>query len=349
MKNNEIVSVNAQEFGLTEETAKGIQQQFQPMLDKMVELENEFNAIMSFPIEAEGQAEKAKKLRAKYVKVRTGTAEIHKTQKAFYLNGGRFIDGWKNAQIFASQNKEQKLEEIEKWAENKEKERLERINNERAEALKPFVEDVSLLNLASMEEDVWKAYFSVKKKDFEDKVAAEKKVEEEKLLKLKQEEEAREQQRIENAKLKAEAEAREKQILAERKANEEKAKKLQAEAEAKLAEERAKAKAEADKLAKETEEQLRFEREAKAKIKAELIAKQHAEAEEIGRKNAEIIKAKKEAEKLAKAPIKERLNIWVDSFEIIPLDGIVENQTADLIKERFEGFKNWAKLEIEKI
>jgi len=338
MKNNEIVSVNAQEFGLTEETAKGIQQQFQPMLDKMVELENEFNAIMSFPIEAEGQAEKAKKLRAKYVKVRTGTAEIHKTQKAFYLNGGRFIDGWKNAQIFASQNKEQKLEEIEKWAENKEKERLERINNERAEALKPFVEDVSLLNLASMEEDVWKAYFSVKKKDFEDKVAAEKKVEEEKLLKLKQEEEAREQQRIENAKLKAEAEAREKQILAERKANEEKEAKAKSEADKKLEEER-----------KIADAKLKKEKEEKEKLQSELKAKKDAEAKAEKEKQEAEEKAKKEAEKLAKAPIKERLNIWVDSFEIIPLDGIVENQTADLIKERFEGFKNWAKLEIEKI
>jgi hypothetical protein len=48
------------------------------------------------------------------MKIRTATLDIHKKQKAFYLAGGKFVDGWKNAQHFASMGKEEKLEEIEK-------------------------------------------------------------------------------------------------------------------------------------------------------------------------------------------------------------------------------------------
>ena len=113
----EIVKINPVDYNLTDDTAKNIQQQFEPMLKKMVELENEFNEVVNLAIGESETTKKAKELRLKYVKVRTGTAEIHKNQKAFYLNGGRFIDGWKNAQLFASQGKESKLEEIEKYHE----------------------------------------------------------------------------------------------------------------------------------------------------------------------------------------------------------------------------------------
>src|SRR3972149_1405125 len=120
-----LVKIDPKEFGLQETKAKEIAAQFQPMLDKMVELENEYNKVVSLPIEEASTATLAKIVRLKYVKVRTGTSEIHKVQKNFYLMAGRFIDGWKNAQLFASQGIEEKLLAIEEYAERKkEQERI---------------------------------------------------------------------------------------------------------------------------------------------------------------------------------------------------------------------------------
>ena len=339
----ELVKINPKEFGLTDETAKTIQMQFAPMLEKMVELENEFNEVMSLPIEDVETPKKAKELRLKFVKVRTGTAEIHKTQKAFYLNGGRFVDGWKNAQLFASQNKEHELEAIEKHADNLEKVRIEALNNDRIELIRPYVEDTTILNLGDMQADVFEAYLTAKKKDFYDKIEAENKATAERIANEKAEAERLEAQRVENLKLKAEAEAREKEIeaerkkeLAERMAIEEKARKEREIIDAKYAKEKA-----------ESEAKFKLEQEAKAKIEAELKDERDAKIKaENERLEAEKL-AKINADKLAKAPIKKQLLQWVEMFEI-PLP-ITPNEKSVEISQKFNAFKKWAKNEIENI
>ena len=106
--------LEAKEFGIPEEKAKQISEQFKPMLDKMVQLEKEFNEIETKVISPE-VCNEARELRLKLVKVRTGTAAIHKKQKSFYLQAGRFVDGWKNAQLFAGQGLEEKLDKIERY------------------------------------------------------------------------------------------------------------------------------------------------------------------------------------------------------------------------------------------
>jgi hypothetical protein len=165
----ELVKINPTDYNLTDDTAKNIQQQFEPMLKKMVELEEEFNQIINLPVGENETTKKAKELRLKYVKVRTGTADIHKNQKAFYLNGGRFIDGWKNAQLFASQGKELKLEEIEKYHENIEKQRVALLDQERTSLISPYLISTSIqgFNLGIMADEVWDAFFDSKKKLYE--------------------------------------------------------------------------------------------------------------------------------------------------------------------------------------
>ena len=214
---NEIVKVDPKEFGLTDETAKNIRAQFEPMLKKMEELEDEFNKIVKMPIDDIDTVLAAKELRKKYVKVRTGTAEIHKQQKSFYLNGGRFVDGWKNAQIFASAGKEEALEAIEKHRENMEIERIRVLCFERKEALRLYVEDVDSLtiNFGAMESDVWDAYLSAKIKEHKELVEAEEEAKRLEELRLEAERLEAEKQRVENERLKAEVAAREK-IRAER-------------------------------------------------------------------------------------------------------------------------------------
>ena len=196
--------------------------------------------------------------------------------------------------------------------------------------------EINRIEFEDMSDESFNSFLSGLKSTFEAKIEAERKAEEERVAKEKADAEAREQQRLENERLKAEAEKREKEIEAERKVNEQK-----------LADERAKAKAEADRIEAENKAKLKAEQDAKAKLEAELQAKKDAEIKaENERKQAEL-KAKAEAEKNAKAPIKKQLSIWVDGFSIAEIN--VENEKKALIKEKFEAFKKWAKNEIESI
>lgn len=363
---NSIVKINPTEYGLTVETAAKIEAQFLPMLEKMTELENEYNAILGLNIEEPKTAKAAKDLRLKYVKIRTATAEIHKAQKDFFLKGGRFVDGWKNAQLFASQGKEESLERIEKHAENMERERLEKLQIERAEMLAPYLMEHDIApSLSSMQEDVFNAYLTAKKQAFEDRKAAEAKAEVDRIAREKAEAEAREAQRLENIRLKEEADKREAEIEAER-----------ARIEAERKAEREKAEAEAAKIREENEKKLKAEQAERARIEAEnaaqlaklqsekdaQIAKQKAEAEAVQKQLFEAREkeelrlklekeqaeaAKLEAEKLAKAPIKKQLTAWVAEFKVPQTT--IEHAKKDLIAEKFGRFLEWAKAEIENI
>ena len=100
----------------------------------MAELEKEYNKVIKKKPTPENLGE-FKALRLRYAKTRTGTAEIHKKMKQFYLLGGRFVDGFKNAQIFASQNKEEKLKEKEEYFIIKEREEQQAKQEQRTQEL----------------------------------------------------------------------------------------------------------------------------------------------------------------------------------------------------------------------
>ena len=292
----ELVKIDPAEYGLTEDKAKQVSSMFKPMLEKMEELETEFNEVVELDMSEETCA-KAKEVRLKYVKVRTGTAKIHKELKAFYLQGGRFVDGWKNAQLMASQGKEEKLQEIEKYYENLEKERIANLQAERAAMLGQYEVETIPGNLGEMEDLVWDNFLAGTKANYEARIAAEKKAEEERIAREKAEQEERERIRKENERLKAEAEAA--RIQAEKEAAE-RAEAARIEAE-KRAKEEAERKAKEEAAKKEHEAQLKKEREEKERIAAELKAKQEAERKakeaEAARVEAELKKG--DAEKFA--------------------------------------------------
>ena len=140
--------------------------------------------------------------------------------------------------------------------------------------------EINRIEFEAMSDESFESFLSGLKSTYEAKIEAERKAEEERIAKEKADAEEREQQRIENERLKAEAEKREKEI----------------------------------------EAKLKAEQEAKAKLEAELQAKKDAEIKaENERKQAEL-KAKAEAEKNAKAPIKKQLSIWVDGFSIAEIN-----------------------------
>lgn len=206
-----IINLNPKEYGLEANEAKQVQAVFVPMIEKLTELEDEYNQVVAQEMTPE-LTKQAKELRLKFVKIRTETARIHKSAKAYYLAGGRFVDGWKNAQLQASGQKEEKLKEIEDYYENLERQRREDLHLARIGMISPYVEDKTGLDFRTMEEDVFQAYFNTKKQAHEDRIQAEAEAEQVRIAKEKADEEAREQQRLENEKLRAEAIKRDKEM-----------------------------------------------------------------------------------------------------------------------------------------
>jgi len=154
---NEIVKINPADYGLQEQKAQEISAMFKPMLDKMVALETEYNEIAKLEINPI-TCQKAKDLRLQYVKVRTGTAQIHKELKQFYLLGGRFVDGWKNAQLMASQGIEDKLKDIENHYAKIEQEKIDKIRIERESKLLEFGVEDPPKDLGKMDQSIWDSF-----------------------------------------------------------------------------------------------------------------------------------------------------------------------------------------------
>lgn len=139
--------------------------------------------------------------------------------------------------------------------------------------------------------------------------------------------------RVENERLRLEAEEKERQNIA-------KAKRIQAEADAILEAERAKARIaqmEADALRKQQEEQEAL------RLAQELKERQEQEAYE-----AQII-ANQEA--IAKQDAFSKLNLWVDKFELPEIPGggytSVARGLIEEIHQKHEGFKSWCKNQIK--
>jgi len=316
---NDIVKIKASDYGLEESKAKEIESLFTPMLRKMSELESEYNDILKEEISPE-TCQRAKDLRSSYVKIRRGTEEIHRKAKQFYLNGGRFVDGWKNAQLFASGEKEDTLKKIEKHYEILEAEKKEKLREEREKLISPYMEEVNSFSLGEMTEEVWKKFYAGAKLECETRIAAERKAEEERIVKEMAEQAERERIRLDNIRLQKEAEEREKQIAIER----EKARKEQEAKEVELAKEREKA----EKERKALEEKARKETEEREKLQAAIRAKEVA----VEKAKINQIKAQKAADRKAKlAPDKEKLLAFGQALNDVPRPEIKAIEAAEIM------------------
>lgn len=198
---SKLIKIEAKDYGLKETKAKEISKMFKPMLDKMEELESEFNQVMTLEI-SEDTCKIARKLRLQYRDVRIGTKAIHKDLKSFYLNGGRFVDGWKNAQLMASEGIEDKLLILEKHFEIQRENELAALEKKRLEEINPFLSDIQReyppAGLELMPQDVWDNYFAGAKANFEAREAATKKAEEERIEEEKRIKEERIEQERKN-------------------------------------------------------------------------------------------------------------------------------------------------------
>ena len=210
------------------------------------------------------------------------------------------------------------------------------------ETLAQYKEDTAKRAEAAREE----ALRLEKEAAYQRELAEKARVEEE--ARKKAEEEARiERERIEaeNARLRAEkaaADAEAARIAKERAEEQARAAaeiaKAKADAEAKEAAIKAAADAEAAKLAKE----LAAER---AKAEAIRVEQERIAKEAAAKEAAEKAAAEKARKAMELAPVKEKMKLWVDGFEIA--SSPVENDKAANIVAKFEAFKAWAIAQIE--
>jgi len=203
-----------------------------------------------------------------------GIEPWHKSNKAYFLAGGRFVDAIKNREVQVNTRMEDALMSCEKHYEIQEAKKLQELQTEREALISEFLfEGEEHREYAKMDDELWRAIFDSKKKTHSDWIKAEKKAEENRVAKEKADEAARIAMIAENEKLKKQAEAKAKTD------------KLEADKRAKA---EAKVKAVAD-------AKLKKEQDAKQALLDKLKANQEAEAKRLA-KEAELLKAKADAE-----------------------------------------------------
>jgi colicin import membrane protein len=229
---------------------------------------------------------------------------------------------------------EEKAEWKARFVERYEAEQKELRTQIRIEKVSKFNPELNRLEFENMSDEMFSIFLSGIEKSFNDKIEAAKKLEEERIAKEKAAEEERQRMIADNERLKAEREAKEKE-LAEQKAKAEK--------------ERKESEAKAAKLKAESDAKIKAEREAKEKIEAELKAKQQAEEKRL-KEIADAERKKKEDEaKAAKAPKKQKLNVWIDGLILGAPLGMSDDATVKEIIEKHNSFKSWAKSKIESL
>lgn len=198
--------IKAEDYGLEVAKANELTVGLKVVRDERKLLIKEFEEVSKLELTQENLP-KFKELRLKIVKNRTqGTNKWHKTNKEFFLTGGKFVDAIKNRENNINEQMEEKLMDAENHFENLEKERIFKIQSKRVSLLSEFIDDASERNLSSMDDEVWDAYLYTKKKTYLDNIQAELDAEKERQEKIKAEEKEQKRIRKENEKLKKEAE-----------------------------------------------------------------------------------------------------------------------------------------------
>lgn len=307
--------------------------------------------------------------------VRLESDGVRKKQKEHALLYGRAVDGFHNILLADLSPVETALQEAEDIAERAEASRLAELKLAREKELQPLLENPILGDLSQLSQADYVKTLSDAKLLKQAKIDALAKIEDDRKAKAEADRLERERIAAENAKLKAEAEAREAAAKAER---EESARKLAAEqaaakaaqeaAEKKLAEERKAAEA----ARKTAEEKSRKEREAietKARLEREAAEEEaqkerqrlHAIAEEERKKlvaaeaAAKALRdaeAKKSAElaaaerKAASAPDNAKAQAFADSLRAMQLPQFKSSKAFDALPSKIEALAKWIESQI---
>ena len=190
---------------------------FAPFLHEIAPIINDSADIEVTDEGDEDGMKAAREARLAIRKIRSTVENARKEQKQFSLITGRTVDAVAKLIIEPAKEAEERLMQFEKFAEIQEaKRRAERLQK-RTEAIAPFVGmDYNFKALEALEDDHFDAVLSKAKSDFE---AAKKKEEEDRIAAEQEREAERERQRLlaeENKRLRAQAALREEALQKER-------------------------------------------------------------------------------------------------------------------------------------
>lgn len=325
------------ESGLEQTKADYILQKFTNFFEIAADWERKSRAIVVTDISQVAEMKMAREGRLFLKQKRVEVENTRKELKEQSLREGKAIDGISNVLKSLIIPTEEYLEQQEKFAEIQEANRRAILKQTRVEELSQYEwQDTGLFDLGTLPDSLYDSLLMQAKKAYNDRIAEAQRIEDERIAKEKADREERERIKAENERLQREAEAREKAIQeerarveAERKKMEEKARKEREEAEKKLAEEQAKAR-------KEAEAREKAEKELQAKKEAEIRAQKEAEAEREAKEIAD--------KKAAAAPDKEKLLSFIAALAMpdLSLKTSYGQATEKVIREKFEGFKEWA-------
>ena len=343
---NQEITLNPTEFGIDEDRGLEIVNKFSPLQFEINAYNEQYKSILESEL-TEELTVKARDLRLKLKDIRTKQVnKIHKSEKDFYLQGGRFVDAWKNKLNTIIEVQEDKLQQIEDYFLNIEKQKIEDLRNSRWLRLKEYT-DLEPNDLGLMSEDIFNATLNgfiqiEKEKELEQKRIEEEKAEEERILKLHNLRKEKtlpffdfwnEEDKKQNLGIISESDFNTffDRIQLNKKEFDIKQEEFRKENE--------RLRLEAEKLRKERLEKEKLEAEIKAN-KIKLEKEEQAKKEEQER-------LRLEQEEIRKAPIKKQLSFWIDSFEIP--DTQVENEITLEIKQKFESFLKWSKNKINEM
>jgi len=315
---------------LTENKAKQIKAAFNPMMEKLEQVENAYNDVVNLEITPE-TCKVAKRMRLDISRIRIEAGKIKTAQKEEYNRAGKAIQGIFNIIKFAVVSKEEKLKDIELYYEKIEAEKKQKLQSDREGILAEYNINGEFINLGDMTEDVWGNYLTGVKNNYEAVKEAERKAELERIEAEEKEAEERAKIRIENERLKIEAEKAEKKRIAEQKKLDIERKKQ----ERKLKIEREKVEAEK----RIQDEIIRKEREAKEKLEKE-IRKKEAERLRIEKEKSErLVAEQKEKEN---APDKIKLEELISYMEGIG-KGLKSEEAKKIVRESYRLIKDYSK------
>lgn len=154
------------DYGLSTEKAQNISMRFSPKELEFNALVQRYNTILTMDLDE--ALNDALALKKDYLAIEKSINEIHKAEKDFYLNGGRFVDAQKNRFIVHIAEHKKKLDEIIKYKELQKKAELKAIADARHLELNKYMSDSSHIDVSSMSEEVYQAFLSVKVKEWQD-------------------------------------------------------------------------------------------------------------------------------------------------------------------------------------
>lgn len=161
------LQVQPQEFGLSEEKGMQIMQSFSGKLTELQLVQQSFNQVVGLELNEE-TVKQAKEVLKQAKSIRTSTNKIHTTEKAFYLQGGRFVDALKNKIVVQVEEIEARLTEIVKHKEIAEKAIQDALLGERTAVCEKYGIDTIGLDLGTMKNEVWDSFIKVKKQEWEE-------------------------------------------------------------------------------------------------------------------------------------------------------------------------------------